>query len=59
MPQSEIFDPHRAFKDQTPCPKCGSGMWLACIEPDKPDHDLRTFVCPNCEHSEIKVVKFK
>jgi hypothetical protein len=34
-------------------------MWLACIEPDKPDHDQRTFVCPNREHTETKVVKFK
>ena len=34
-------------------------MWLARIEPDKPDHDLRTFECPDCEHTETKVVKFK
>jgi len=34
-------------------------MWLARIEPDKPDHDLRTFECPECELSETKVVKFK
>ena len=35
-------------------------MWLARIEPtDKPDHDLRTLECPQCEHSETLVVKFK
>jgi len=33
-------------------------MWLARIEPDKPDHDLRTFECPTCEHTETKDVKF-
>ena len=59
MPQSDISNPHRAFIDHPSCPKCGSPMWLARIEPDKPDHDLRTFECPNCEHAETKVVKFK
>jgi transcription elongation factor Elf1 len=35
-------------------------MWLARIEPtDKADHDQRTFECPQCEHSETLMVKFK
>ena len=59
MPQSDIFSPQRSFIDQPSCPKCGSAMWLACIEPDKSDHDLRTFECPTCKHTETKVVKFK
>ena len=59
VPQSDILNPQRAFIDHASCPKCGSAMWLARIEPDKPDHDLRTFQCPNCEHTETKVVKFK
>jgi len=59
VPQSEIFNPQRASIDQPSCPKCGLPMWLARIEPDKPDHDLRTFECPECELSETKVVKFK
>jgi DNA-directed RNA polymerase subunit M/transcription elongation factor TFIIS len=42
-----------------PCNKCGATMLLARIEPDKPGHDLRTFECPKCEHSETVVVKFK
>jgi transcription elongation factor Elf1 len=35
-------------------------MWLARIEPtDKPDYDQRTFECPQCDHSETMMVKFK
>ena len=33
-------------------------MWLACIEPDKPDHDKRTFECPMCSNFTVKVVKY-
>ena len=33
MPQSDIFNPQRTFIDQPSCPKCGSPMWLARIEP--------------------------
>ena len=49
----------KTFIDQPSCPKCGSGMLIARIEPDAPDHDLRTFECPACQHAETKVVKFK
>jgi hypothetical protein len=41
------------------CPKCGSNMWLARIERDKLDHDRRTFECPDCQHVEVQVFKFK
>jgi len=34
-------------------------MRLAWIEPDKPDHDKRTFECAKCENVESFVVKFK
>jgi DNA-directed RNA polymerase subunit M/transcription elongation factor TFIIS len=34
------------------CPKCGTAMYLARIEPDVPDYDLRTFECPRCLHPE-------
>ena len=59
MPQSDIFNSRKAVIDHPPCPKCGLPMWLARIEPDKLDHDLRTFECPSCEHTETKVVKYK
>jgi transcription elongation factor Elf1 len=34
-------------------------MWLDHIEPDKPQHDRRTFECPRCQHIESVVVKYK
>ena len=41
------------------CPKCGTRMWLDRIEPDEPDHDLRTYECPECDHTIMEVVKYK
>jgi hypothetical protein len=34
-------------------------MWLIRISKYDPEHDLRTFECKVCEHSESTVVKFK
>ena len=42
-----------------PCPACGTQMTLAKIEPDKPNHDKRTFECPKCKHEENVIVKFE
>ena len=44
-----------------PCPKCGTRMMLSRITtvPNKPDHDQRTFDCPNCGYEISEVVKFK
>jgi hypothetical protein len=39
------------------CPKCAQFMWLARIEPDKPDHDRRTFECRDCDYTKTVVVK--
>ena len=33
-------------------------MWLACIEPDKPDPDKRTCGCPVCPNVTVRVVKY-
>src|SRR5215510_11342833 len=33
-------------------------MWLACIEPDKPDPDKRTCECPVCPNVTVRVVKY-
>ncbi len=41
------------------CESCGAPMWLTCIEPDRPDHDKRTFECPRCQHVMIRVVSYK
>jgi hypothetical protein len=38
------------------CPKCGTQMMLARIEPEAPGEDRRTFECPVCEHSESILV---
>lgn len=41
------------------CEECLKlSMRLACIEPDKPGHDLRTYVCLICSSSTAVVVKF-
>jgi hypothetical protein len=34
-------------------------MLLTRIEPDKPDHDRRTFECPECAYEESLVVKYR
>jgi hypothetical protein len=41
-----------------PCARCGTTMVLARIEPHTPGHDMRTFECPACDHSESSVVHF-
>ena len=45
--------------DRPLCPKCAQQMWLARIEPDKPDHDQRTFECWECDYRETFVVKYR
>ena len=44
---------------QPPCPRCGMPMWLVRIAKFDATHDLRTFECKVCEHTENKVVEFK
>jgi len=34
-------------------------MWLVRLESHDENHDLRTFECKVCDHSESKVIKFK
>ena len=51
---------HSQLESSCPhCPKCGTPMWLTRIEPDEPDHDRRTYECPECDHSITEVVKYK
>lgn len=59
MPHSEIFDPVIPPVERPMCPLCGARMGLSQVEPDKADHDRRTFECPECENIETVVVKFK
>ncbi|MGA9455229.1 MAG: hypothetical protein WBV43_07125 [Pseudolabrys sp.] len=41
------------------CPQCGELMWRTLIEPDKPDHDRRTFECASCKRVEKVAVKYR
>jgi hypothetical protein len=34
-------------------------MWLARIDPEKPDHEQRMFECAVCNYTHTEVVKFK
>jgi hypothetical protein len=44
---------------QLPCPRCRAPMWLVRLEPHDGNHDLRTFECKVCLHSESIVVNYK
>ena len=52
LPQQRIIG--RPF-----CELCKSQMWLACIEPDEPGHDRRTFECPGCPNVTVRIVKYR
>ena len=41
------------------CPRCGSPMHLERIEPDKPQHDRRTFRCQECGEQVSETVKYR
>jgi hypothetical protein len=41
------------------CELCKSQMWLACIEPDEPGHDGRTFECRGCPNIAVRIVKYR
>ena len=41
--------------ERPPCLECGTKMWLARIEPRRPDYDICTFECPACDYVEIAV----
>jgi hypothetical protein len=51
--------PQQRIIGQPFCEFCRAQMWLACIEPEKPDHDKRTFECPMCTNFTVKVVKYR
>jgi ribosomal protein S27AE len=59
MSRSYSFNPARLVLSQPICPKCGSPMWLARIEPESPDHDKRTFECPQCENVVSEIIKYR
>jgi hypothetical protein len=58
MRRYQIFPQQRVI-GRPFCECCRAQMWLACIEPDKPGHDKRTFECPMCTNFTVKVVKYR
>jgi DNA-directed RNA polymerase subunit RPC12/RpoP len=57
-----LFQPATPYSNsitRPPCSKCSTVMMLARIAPDAPDHDKRSFECPNCNHEETLVVKYR
>ncbi|MFZ0109253.1 MAG: hypothetical protein WB691_05095 [Pseudolabrys sp.] len=52
LPQQRIIG--RPF-----CDCCKSQMWLACIEPDEPNHDRRIFECPACPNVTVRIVRYR
>jgi hypothetical protein len=59
MPPSNLTHASSRAITRPPCPKCGTTMMLARIEPHTPGYDMRTFECPACDHSESAVVHFE
>ena len=59
MAQSQPFPEPAKGVLQPPCPKCGLPMWLVNLSKVDLEHDLRTFECKVCEHTESAVVKFR
>ena len=49
--------PHSDLIIRPDCPKCAKHMNLFGIEPEKPGHELLTFVCPKCSHIETAIGK--
>jgi DNA-directed RNA polymerase subunit RPC12/RpoP len=57
-----IYQPATPYSDlikRPDCAKCGTGMLLTRIEPDKRDHDKRAFECPKCGNKISEIVKFR
>jgi hypothetical protein len=49
--------PHSDAIVRPNCPRCTMRMNLFGIEPEKPGHELLTFVCPRCNHIETAIGK--
>jgi transposase len=50
--------PQPMSTEKQSCPRCHERMKLTSIEPETPGVDRRTFVCGNCNHVEMLLVKF-
>ena len=59
MAQSQSSSDETKSILQPPCPTCGAPMWLVRSYAIDAEHDLRTFKCQVCEHTESMKVKFR
>ena len=51
--------PRQLPVDNPICPKCARPMIIVRIEPDEPDHQKRTYECPECQLVESLIVKHR
>jgi hypothetical protein len=61
MRRAQIL-PQQRIIGQSFCEFCRAEMWLACIEPEKPDHAISAPLngqCPMCTNFTVKVVKYR
>jgi DNA-directed RNA polymerase subunit RPC12/RpoP len=56
---ASYFIPRPQIGEYPKCAKCSAQMWISRIEPDKPDHDKRTFECPACNGVTTAIVKYR
>jgi len=57
-----IYQPASPYSDaivRPVCSRCEAQTMLSRIEPDKPDHDKRSFECIKCGNEHTEVVKYK
>jgi len=59
MPQSDTSIMNQLQVYRPLCAKCGTSMSLTRIEPDRPDHDKRSFECQACHRVETSIFRFK
>src|SRR5262245_65270770 len=52
-----VVAPTSNYIEQQNCSQCGNATLLFGVEPERPGHELLTFVCPKCQHIETAVWK--
>jgi hypothetical protein len=57
--QESHYVPGSQAAEHPKCPTCAVPMWLTRIEPDKADHDKRTFECKACGATVTEVVRWQ
>jgi hypothetical protein len=52
-----VVAPNSNSIERQNCSKCGTTTALFGVEPERPGHELLTFVCPKCQHTDTAVWK--